>query len=111
MHGFDIERAKEVAKMLEGLHDFRSFMKKSKEEKTVNFVLVFISDRLVFNNNNDNRTVLFFSSIPNSVLEKWIASKLHLAEQFPRLLTETEQMQNTHFGTSISNRELFFIGR
>lgn len=31
---FNIERVREVAKMLEGIHDYRSFMKVSKEQRT-----------------------------------------------------------------------------
>lgn len=31
---FSIERVREVAKMLEGIHDYRSFMKVSKEQRT-----------------------------------------------------------------------------
>lgn len=31
---FNIERVRQVAKMLEGIHDFRSFMKTSKEQRT-----------------------------------------------------------------------------
>lgn len=34
-HGFDIERVKAAAKQLEGVHDFRSFMHVSKEQRTV----------------------------------------------------------------------------
>lgn len=33
--GFDIERVKESSKQLEGIHDLRTFMKVSKEERTV----------------------------------------------------------------------------
>lgn len=33
--GFDIERAKEVAEMLTGVHDFRTFMSVSRETRTV----------------------------------------------------------------------------
>lgn len=32
---FDIERMRAAAKQMEGYHDFRSFMKASKEQKTV----------------------------------------------------------------------------
>lgn len=32
---FDIERMRAAAKQIEGYHDFRSFMKTSKEQKTV----------------------------------------------------------------------------
>lgn len=33
--GFDIEKVKQAAKQMEGIHDFRSFMKVSKEQKSV----------------------------------------------------------------------------
>ncbi|XP_055320713.1 tRNA pseudouridine synthase-like 1 isoform X2 [Sitodiplosis mosellana] len=33
--GFDIERVKDTAKQMEGVHDFRTFMKVSKEQKTL----------------------------------------------------------------------------
>lgn len=57
MNGFDIERAEEAAKMMEGLHDFRSFMKKSGEQKTVNFefssatawyLMIIITERIFY---------------------------------------------------------------
>lgn len=35
--GFDVERMRAAAKQIQGFHDFRSFMKASKEEKTVGF--------------------------------------------------------------------------
>lgn len=52
--GFDIEQVKEAAKQMEGLHDFRTFMKVSKEQKTVEFLnpmrLVYSSDaNLIYN--------------------------------------------------------------
>lgn len=34
-NGFEIERAREVAQMFVGVHDFRSFMNVSHEQKTV----------------------------------------------------------------------------
>lgn len=33
--GFEIERAREVAEMFVGVHDFRSFMNVSREQRTV----------------------------------------------------------------------------
>lgn len=40
--GFDIRRVEESAKQLEGIHDFRTFMKVSKEDRTVisSFILI-----------------------------------------------------------------------
>lgn len=35
--GFDIEQAKQAAKQMEGIRDFRTFMKASKEQRTVFF--------------------------------------------------------------------------
>lgn len=35
-HNFNIERAKEAATLLEGTHDFRTFMNVSNEDRTVN---------------------------------------------------------------------------
>lgn len=36
--GFDIEQVKEATKQMEGFHDFRSFMKVSKEQITVELI-------------------------------------------------------------------------
>lgn len=48
--GFEIERAKEVAEMLVGVHDFRTFMSVSREQKTVKLQsnrTIWICDRLI----------------------------------------------------------------
>lgn len=52
MKGFDIERAIAAAKMMEGVHDFRAFMKISKEQKTVNFDASFATNYVFIINNN-----------------------------------------------------------
>lgn len=68
--GFEIDRLKEAAKLLEGSHDFRSFMKVSKEQKTVFLFLLSNAKRNFY-------LILtsYFSCVLDLPIELWIALK------------------------------------